>query len=287
MRLLVLFTLSICFFYSGIYCQENNRKRQSRKKDSVIIPDAEIYKEPFITYKPATIFLKPDHIVKEQVYLRKNFTDQMLEVAYEEKYLPASRIYGFIMDNKYYRSGYLYLDYYVFAELLLQGKMSLYYCRKFPNVTAELDIISMDPANREYRNRMIVEDDQLARYKNDFHYFITMSTDTSKMIYIDDYDNFATDYLKACPTAYEMSKELNTKRKYKWERSFAISAVSYVISLNHLQGTEPKVFNVRSPFLYVSGISFGIATYQFFKSREWYPDLNLMYKIVDTYNQCE
>jgi hypothetical protein len=278
------FSVFILSLQLCVYSQNNN----DTIRDTVrfINPNPDLFREEFIICKPAKVFLFYDTPAKEMVYLRRNFTDQFLQVCDSRKILPASNIWGFNLDNKYFRSGHTFNRNYVFAERIATGKMSLFYCRNMPNTFGEIELMSTDPKHPDYTNRMIIEDPDSKRYKNDFSYFISPWADSAKMILVNNKNvgDVAKQYLKDSPEAYKDAMHY-VQRNRLWEGITLTTAVTaYAISLLNFGGTGLTPFNYENPLLYVSLASLGTYIYLRVKGKNRYLSPNDMIRIISKYN---
>jgi hypothetical protein len=201
--------LLIVFIFVTLKETSSQRLPALGKTGSRMVPDVEqpsLHVAPVIYYKPATILLNLHDTISEIVYWRRNFTDQFLEVWSDSRMYPASMIFGFVQDSIYFRSTMDY-DYHIFAPMIFKGPVSLYYTRYIQNL-GEIRMISGDPKNPDYQNRMIVTGDVPRRYANEFTYFVTFPWDTLKMIPVTrkSLQKFANTYLRAYPEAYEEAR---------------------------------------------------------------------------------
>jgi hypothetical protein len=268
--------------------QQNNDSipDTSRVNLRYINPTPDISNEQFIDCERAKVFLYSDSAINDIVYLRKNFTDQFLQVCYNSRMYPASRIWGYNMNGAYFRSGHSYDVNYVFAERILTGFYSVYYCRNLPNIYGEIELISADPDNPGYRNRMIVEDAQSRRFKNDYSYFISPASDSAKMIYVNNKNikSVAKDHFADCPLAYKDAMRFHNKYRLVQNITLPLGICSYIVSFLNFGGTGVKPFNIESPFLYVGLASIGTYIYFRIKAKNKYLHPNDMIRIVGTYN---
>ena len=176
-------------------------KTQNRTIQDVEQPSLHV--APVIYYKPATVMLNLHDTISEVIYWRRNFTDQFLETWSDERMYPASRIFGFIQDSVFDRSTPCD-DYHIFVPQIFKSEqINLYYTRYIQNL-GEVRMISKDPMNPDYQNRMIVTGDVPRRYANEFTYFVNFQWDTLKMIPVtrSNIAIFAKTYLRAYPEAY-------------------------------------------------------------------------------------
>jgi hypothetical protein len=265
---------------------------QRTKNDSIKNPykaiqiDPDLYKEPFIDCKLIDVFLYSDSVTKKSVYLKRNFTDQFLQVCSTSQLLPASRIYGFACDNKFYRSGNTYGNNYVFAEKILEGNTSLYYCRNIPILNGLVEYISTDSKNPGYTNNMIIEDETPKRFKNDFSYFITPRSDTTKMIYVcnSNIGEIANTYFADCPLAY--NDAMRFTQRYKKIQNITLPIGLICLGYGSLNlGKYPR----PSEYIPAFSIAFvALTTYTIFRiiggNRYLHP--YDMIRITTNYNNC-
>lgn len=235
----------------------------------------------FEDYIETTIYLLPnDSLIRYALY-RKNFTDQFLAEYETQRIYPASRIFGFSQDGKYYRSVKIDENNYVFAEKVNNGKMSFYYCRNLPHIYGDVEFSTSDPKNSGYRNTMITEDESRHRYRNDYHYFVTVVPDTSQLVHITNFQEFATKYLKDCPKAYDMAIKFKTNRYHKKIERIALPAI-FVTAIAIIVANN---FD-KQIFLTVGGGTALVYGVYSFLTRHRKPDPTQVLYIVQAYNKC-
>jgi hypothetical protein len=249
-------------------------------------PNPDLFREEFIICRSAKVFLFANETVNEMVSLRKNFTDQFLQLCTSTRILPASKIWGFNLDNKYYRSGHTFDNNYVFAERIVTGKMSLFYCRNIPNNYGEIELISSDPNASGYTNRMIVEDVDSKRYKSDFSYFLSLQTDSAKMIWVNNNNigTVANEYFINSPAAYKDAMQYVKKNRWAERLTLTVGVASYLLSVFDFQRGGIILFHYQSPLLYVSLASIGTYIYIRVKNKHRYLNPDNMARIVSKYN---
>lgn len=270
------------------------QKLKDKQNDTIldtfphIKPNPDLFREPFIDCKPVQVFLYPDSIKREIVYLRKNFTDQFLEVCATLQLIPASRIYGFSLDSGFFRSGYTASGCYVFAERILKGQTSLFYCRNIPMNHGLIEYISMDSINTDYRNNMIIEEETPMRYQNDFSYFITPKSDTSKMVLVnnDNINSIAKTYFNKCKPAYNDAIKYTQRYKTIQQISLPVGLVS--LGFYYVGNRTKHAYKFyENPLFGLSAVA--LSTYIFFrikgKNRFLHP--NDMIRIISKLNSCE
>lgn len=270
------------------------QKLEDKQNDTIldtfphIKPNPDLYREPFIDCKPVQVFLYSDSIKQEIVYLRKNFTDQFLEVCATSKLIPASRIYGFSLDSGFFRSGYTASGCYVFAERILKGPTSLFYCRNIPMNHGLIEYISIDSINTDYRNNMIIEEETPMRYKNDFSYFITPKSDTSKMVLVnnDNINSIAKTYFNKCNPAYNDAIKFTQRYKTIQQISLPVGLIS--LGFCYIGNRAKHAYKFYENPLFGLSVA-ALSTYIFFrikgKNRFLHP--NDMIRIISKLNGCE
>ena len=260
--------------------QPQVKKQKGKKNKNQIQPAPELTSPTFIDYKKAVIYQTPDAIVSDFAYLRRNFTDQFISVWQNPgRIYPASRIYAFTMDEKYYRSCRYDAKNYIFGEQIVKGKMNLYYCRKLPQDAGLIEFVSSDPGNQAYRNNMIVIDETRPRFENDYYYFVSLSHDSLNSIPVKDFKAFADQYLKSSPDAYQMMLQYG-KNKMLFQKILVPAIVTVVGILVFTSPTVDQGILISSPF-----IAGGIAYYLLKRKKEpARPDPDKMAEIVRLYN---
>jgi hypothetical protein len=254
-------------------------------KIKFINPNPDISNEAFIQCERATILFYGDTLCRDIVYLRKNFTDQFLQVCYSSKIYPASGIWGYNMNNKYFRTGETPAKHYVFAERIARGKFSLFYCRNMPTDYGEIELVAGNGTDPDYRNRMIIGDPDSKRYKNDYSYFISPAADSSKMIFVGNKNikTVAKEYFADCPPAYDDAMRFHNRYRVVQNITLPVGVLSYLVSA-FLTGPKVNAFNYESPFLYVGLASIGTYIYFRIKGKTKYLHPNDMIRIVGKYN---
>jgi len=115
---------------------------------SISKPDVDRDDIPFIDFKPGIIWLTQYDTVHNHCYIRKNFTDQLLEVwSPPGRFYPASRIYGAEIGGTYYRAVKVSSTDYVFAQKVVGGPMDFYLYRKIPQFEVLVEMKSADINN--------------------------------------------------------------------------------------------------------------------------------------------
>lgn len=263
--------------------KETRKEKKQREKRAETITPAQVLTDPaFIDFTKATIYLSPGNSLDEQACLRSNFTDQFVSVWQNPgRIYPASLIYGFSQDGKYYRACKFDPRNSVFGELIVKGKMNLYYCRKLPQEAGLIEFISMDPKNQGYRNFMIVKYEVRARYANDYYYFITLSGDSLNPIPVKDFAQFADEYLKKSPEAYKMMMPYG-KKKTLIQKAIAPVIAGLVCVAAISAGSIESGILISSPF-----IVGGVVYYQLKKKKApFHPDPDKMAEIIRLYNSA-
>jgi hypothetical protein len=258
--------------------REARRNKKNQKPLVVVPPD--LYDTPFIDYSPATIFLSHDDSLKEAAYLRENFTDQFISVwENPSRIYPASLIYGFRQNGKYYRSCSFDARNHVFGELIVKGKMNLYYTRKLPQEGGIVEFISSDPKNSSYRNFMIVTYGDRVRYANDYYFFVTLESDSTQTIHLNNLKEFADNHLTGSPEAYQMMMKFAKKRSTASRIIPPIIFMATIAAVIAAPSVETGLL-ISSPV-----IAGGIAYYFISKSKGLLsPDPDDMAKIIAKYN---
>jgi hypothetical protein len=285
--LLTVLFIGISFF---AYPQNTTSSKKDSLKDTIhkIKIDPDLHKIPFDDCKKTNVFIRSDSVVQEITYLRRNFTDQFLEICATSQLIPASRIYGFSLDNKFYRSAHTHDYCYVFAERIVKGNTSLYYCRNIPMENGLIEYVSSDSKNPGYTNKMIVEEETPKRYANDFSYFITPKIDTTKMIYVTNKNigEIAKTYFSDCKPAYNDAINYSQKKSTAQKITLPIAFVglSYLWIIN--KNPYYKSTNIKTAILSVSMVS--IVTYMYcrIKAKNRYLHPNDMIRIITKYNNC-
>jgi hypothetical protein len=260
--------------------QPQESKQKGRNNKEQIRPEPELTSPSFLDYKKAVIYQTPDAIVSDFAYLRRNFTDQFISVWQNPgRIYPASRIFAFTLEGKYYRSCCYDAKNYVFGEQIVKGKMNLYYCRKLPQDAGLIEFVSSDPGNQAYRNNMIVIDENRPRFENDFYYFVSLSYDSLNPIPVKDFKVFADQYLKNSPDAYQMMLQYG-KKKTLFQKILMPAIVGVVGVLVFTSSTVDQGILISSPLI-VGGI-----TYYLLKRKEEpaRPNPDKMAEIIRLFN---
>jgi hypothetical protein len=255
-------------------------RRNKKKSKPMVVTAPDLYDTPFIDYSPATIFLSPDDSLKEAAHLRENFTDQFISVwENPSRIYPASLIYGFKQNGKYYRSCSFDGRNHVFGEMIVKGKINLYYTRKLPQEAGIIEFVSSDPKNSSYRNFMIVTYDDRVRYSNDFYYFVTLESDSTMAIPVQNFKDFADYHLADSPEAYEMMMKFTKKRSTASRILPPIIVMATIAAVIAAPSVETGLL-ISSPV-----IAGGIAYYFISKSKGLLsPDPDDMARIISQYN---
>ncbi len=212
--------------------------RKNKKAAKHIVPAPDLSDTPFVDYSPAIIYMTPSDSISDAAYLRNNFTDQFISVWEKpSRIYPASIIHGFSQDGKYYRSCSFDKHNHVFGEQIVKGRINLYYARRLPQTAGLIEFISADPKKSDYRNYMIVQYEDSPRYSNDFYYFITLENDSLETIPVNDFKQFADDYLKSVPEAHQLLMNHVTKKNFMNKvlpPTIAILTFAIVVSSDNL-----------------------------------------------------
>lgn len=221
---------------TGDTIQENKKSRRELRKEqkeaNKIVPAPELTDPPFIDYTTSTVYITVNDSISEDATIRRNFTDQFISVWSEPgRIYPASKIFGIKQQGKYFRAGKIDPRNSVFGEQIVKGKINLYYTRRLPQEAGLVEMISTDPKNTGYRNFMIMEYEDRARYESDFYYFITLASDSLKTIPVTDYAQTAELYLKDVPEAYNMLMDFAKKRKSATKFVAPIMASSLIVAV--------------------------------------------------------
>ena len=280
---IILTTISITVLFSAVAQGQVDTPPDTVK---YVNPNPDLYKDEFIICRPAKVFINYKIASNEMVSLRRNFTDQILQTCPGPKFYPASRIWGFNQDNKYYRSGNTFDKNYVFAERVVTGKLSLFYCRNVPNNIGEIELRGTDSDGEPYRNRMIIEDVNTKRYQNDFSYFLSPLMDSTQMILVNNSNigDVAKKYLRDSRPAYQDAMQY-TKKNRIWEKIIFVSGVTfYIVSFMDKSSGRYNPINYKNPFFYLSLASIGTYIYIRVKNKHRYLSPNNMIRIISKYN---
>lgn len=234
----------------------------------------------FIDYLDAEVYTSPDDSMSAKCYLRRNFTDQYLSVwEHPGRIYPASLIFGFRQNGSYYRACRMDAMNSVFGEQIVKGRMSLYYCRKLPQEAGLIEFVSSDPGNQSYRNFMIIQDQNKARYANDFYYFVTLATDSLNPVPVNNFPDFADKFLKDSPGAYREMMKYGTRKTLLQKAMFPALAVTTGIMVM-ASGSIGKSMLITAPFI-AGGLTYSILHKKMGSRR---PDPNAMARIIEMYN---
>ena len=185
------------------FSKEDSTVQKESGKAQVNHPDKDRNDIPFIDYKKAVIWTSRTDTVSDYVYIRKNFTDQMLSVwSHPKRLYPASRVYGVDMEGKRYRAVKVSSQNYVFAEQVVEGRMNLYMYRRIPQMNGWVEFQGYDSIHSGYRNNMIIEQEGMRSKQNYFGYFISIGDDTLRPVTTNKMRAFADTYLMDTPRAY-------------------------------------------------------------------------------------
>ena len=265
-----------------LHAQENQVTTTKKEPDSVTIsavkPDADRDDIPFIDYQPGVITGSNGDTVQDNLYLRKNFTDQLVSVwSHPRRYYPASRVFSVSVGENYYRTAKVSQDNYVFVQQMVKGKMNLYIYRKIPQTNGWVELVSADPQNPGYRNNMIVEVRGNRGKRQTFGFYISLENDTNRLISIKDteMEAFATNYLSGTPLAYAEAMKFSNQKVNKTRKQmlFGLMAVSML-------GTMFISSDTRWVFLTGFPLAIGVAAINHPNFLGWED----MVRIVKTYN---
>lgn len=263
--------------------EARKEKRAKKDREKEPLPPVDLSEPAFIDYTETTIYMSPDDSLSEHAYLRRNFTDQFIAVWQNPgRIYPASMIYGISQDGKYYRTCKFDSRNAVFGEQIVKGRMSLYYCRKLPQEAGLVEFISADPGKPAYRNFMIVEYRDKARYMNDYYYFVTLEGDSLHPIPVADFTQFANDYLKTSPEAYNLMMAYD-KKKSKLQRVIAPVIAGLVCVALVSAGSIEKGIMISSVFI-AGGIVYYLVKLRKNPSR---PQPVNMVEIIESYNNAQ
>ncbi len=264
--------------------KEARKERKHRKdREKEPLPPVDLSEPAFIDYTEATIYMSPDDSLSEHAYLRRNFTDQFISVWQNPgRIYPASMIYGISQDGKYYRTCKFDSRNAVFGEQIVKGKMNLYYCRKLPQEAGLVEFISVDPQNPDYRNFMIMEYRDKARYMNDYYYFVTLEGDSLNPLPVVDFAQFANDYLKNSPEAYNLMMAYD-KKKSKLQKVIAPVIAGLVCVAVVSAGSIEKGIMISSVFIAGGGIYYLVKL----RKNPSRPQPANMVEIIEQYNNAQ
>lgn len=139
-----------------------------------------------VTHTPLTIyfyntlvFLNKYDTISHYTSIRRNYTEQFLEIYDSKKILPASRIYGFVRGNSLFRSASLGNQNYVFAKRIKSVKLNLFSADRL-NSVSELEVVGNEQSGI-YHNRILVQDEnrnKVSKNSIDYFFIITNKSDT-------------------------------------------------------------------------------------------------------------
>ncbi|NVO02776.1 MAG: hypothetical protein HXX09_08705 [Bacteroidetes bacterium] len=237
---------------------ETNEKDTIKYKNIIIESDEILNENPFKDCEKTDIYITFDNIVKENVFLLRNFEDQCLEICGTNKAIPASKIYGFSLNKRFFRSTHKYNREFVFAERLLKGKTSFYCSRNIRDL----------------------------HYKNDYSYFITHKSDTTKMIFVSNGNikEIANKYFVDCKSAYKDA--MNFVPKYRTIQRITLP-ITFVFGVAYgFIKLTPWYENKQLEYSLLSVAVASLSTYVFFRLKARYLHPNDMIRIVAKYNSC-
>lgn len=148
------------------------------------------------------VFLSPFDTISYYTHISRYYKDQFLELYNDRKIFPASRIYGFIQAGKFYRTAHPGNRNHVFAERLINDKMSLFAADRFI-AEGELDVIgTSDSGNTIYNNTQLILDENRKKTNSyDKDYFVTVKAKTDSLILFDK-NSEVLSIVKPCKPAY-------------------------------------------------------------------------------------
>lgn len=269
-------------FVHTIFAQENQSTTVKKEPDSVSIaairPDADRDDIPFIDYLPGLITGSEGDTVSDNLYIRKNFTDQLISVwSHPRRYYPASRVYSVSVGENYYRTAKISEDNYVFLQEMVKGKMNLYLYRKIPQTNGWVELVSSDPRNPEYKNNMIVEVRGNRGKRQTFGFYISLEKDSAKLISIKDteLEAFANNYLSGTPLAYAEAMKFSNQKVNKTRKQMLLGLMAV-----SMLGTMFISSDARWVFLAGFPLAIGVAAINHPNFLGWED----MVRIVKTYN---
>ncbi len=182
--------LFILFFLTGhlnaqIISTHNVADEKMLVSDSILM-DQDSITGDVVTHTPLTIyfyntlvFLNKYDTISHYTSIRRNYTEQFLEIYDSKKILPASRIYGFVRGNSLFRSASLGNRNYVFAKRINSGKLNLFSADRL-NSVSELEVVGAEQSGI-YHNRILVQDEnrnKVSKNSIDYFFIITNKSDT-------------------------------------------------------------------------------------------------------------
>ncbi len=260
--------------------QSRKARKHNRKSEGKVIPAPELSDPAFIDYLPATLFLSPDDSLDANAFMRRNFTDQFVSLwEYPGRLYPASRVFAFRQEGKYYRACRIDARNSVFGELVVKGKMSLYYARRLPQEAGLVEFITTDPNSSGYRNFMIVQYEDRKRFEADYYYFVTFEDDSLQCIPVKDYADFAERYLKNAPGAHKMMMEFAARRGGAAKVAAPLIAAGVVTATLFTSSLQAGLL-VSAPFI-AGGMGYAI-----WRKKKGYakPDPEEMAGVIRAYN---
>ena len=192
-------------------------------------PDADRDDIPFIDFKVGIIWLTANDTIHNYCYIRKNFTDQLVEVWNPPgRFYPASRIYGAEIDGSFYKAVKIAPSEYIFAQRVVSGPMDFYLYRKIPQTNGYVEMQSSDINNPGYTNHMIIEADGMRGKRETYGYFISVGADTSALIPVSgtDLGKFASDFLRNTPMAYKEAMKYSGKSFSKLKKQMVLGIMA-------------------------------------------------------------
>lgn len=244
----------------------------------------------YFYYKSSLIYLNRLDTVSHYTFIQRNYSDQFLRIYNDKKILPASRIYAFTRNNRYYRSVNLGNRYFGFAEQIESGKMSLY-CIDDLNSYGEVKTISQDGNNSDYSNYLLVMDYDRRKYRTEsYQYYISFDFNDRQLIPVKPQE-LANQYMKVCPQASNYLKKIAGNTGSKTIRNllainFFTSLFASIIISNEINSTVGGE-NYKTNYAYIyTGIS-GVAyiTYSLVHRKRIVKREN-MQEAVKRYNAC-
>jgi hypothetical protein len=238
-------------------------------------------------YKQTSIWLDYRQKMEENTYPRLNFMDQYLETWNDRKIFPASLIFAFSQDGKYYRSANPYKDRYVFAEKLISGYMNLYAADK-PLIEGEMDVMSLDANHPDYKNRMFVENSERKKIKkSDYFYFITFGFDSMQLKEVN-LESFDNQYLKLCQPASDYFRKNYGKSKSGLKKPANIFLGSFLLvwsAVSVLDRGSPQFepLHKGAPIFFIA--MGALITINLIPSKNEF-DKSKMIKTIALYNGC-
>ena len=244
----------------------------------------------YFYYKSSLIYLNRLDTVSHYTFIQRNYSDQFLRIYNDKKILPASRIYAFTRNNRYYRSVNLGNRCFGFAEQIESGKMNLF-CIDDLNSYGEVRTISQDANNSDYSNNLLVLDyDRRKYHSQNYLYFVSFDYNGQQLIPITPKE-LANQYLTVCPEAANYLKKVVGNPGSKTIRN--LLAISFFASLfasiiapyeinNEIAGENSKI-NYVHLYTCISGGAY--LTYTIVHKKRIVKRQN-MQEAVKMYNAC-